>query len=143
MLTMMKVANAVGIVLALLACNSTDAEPEPEVETARIVLGADTVLVDSDGTVSNGPITIGVGSTAFSVQWLKADGSIETLVDPGEYQLEVASSNPGIVVFTRASAFGGNLVGISVGSTTVDFQLFHVEEGHADFSGHPVQVIVN
>jgi hypothetical protein len=143
-LMMRKLAGAVVMTLVLGACsNPADPEPEAEVETARIIMGADTVLVSSNGTVTGGPIVIGIGNTAFSVEWLKADGSIETLADPSDYQLEVESDNTGVVTFSRTSAFAGNLVGVSAGSTFIDVGLLHIDEGHEDFGPHPVPVVVS
>jgi hypothetical protein len=143
-LTMKKLAGAVAVTLVVVACsNPADPEPEAEVETARIIMGADTVLVASNGTVTGGPIAIGLGNTAFSVEWLKADGSIEALADPADYQVEIESDDAGVVTFSRTSAFAGNLVGVSAGSTLIQVGLLHIDEGHEDFGPHPVQVVVS
>ncbi len=130
--------------LMLAACNSTTPEEEePEVETLRIIMGTDTVDIASNGTVTGGPIDLGVGNTAFTVQWLKADGTPESLVTAAEFQLNVDSDNTAVATFSRTSAFAGNLVGVAAGSTTLEFSLFHLAEAHEDFGPHPVSVTVS
>jgi len=128
---------AASFVLALAAgaCNeSTDPEPEPEVATMRLTIGAQTINVNAEtGAVTGGPITIGSGNTAVSVQWLKDDGSPEAIVTEADFELAVTSGNTAIVSFSRTGAFTGNLVGGTNGSTTLTFGLFHLGEGHEEF----------
>jgi hypothetical protein len=109
-------------------------DPEPEVATMRLVIGSQTINVDAGtGAVTGGPIAIGSGNTAVSVQWIKEDGTPETIVTAADFELLVEPANTAIVTFSRTGAFTGNLVGGANGSTTITFGLFHLEEGHEEF----------
>jgi hypothetical protein len=110
-------------------------EPEPEVETMRLVVGSQTINVQPNAAcaVTGGPIAIGSGNTAVSVQWLKADGTPETIVTATDFELAVTPANTAVVTFSRTGAFTGNLVGGTNGSTQVNFGLFHTGEGHLEF----------
>jgi hypothetical protein len=106
----------------------------------RLTVGAQTIDVDAElGTVTGGPIAIGAGNTAVSVQWLKDDGSPETIVNATDFELTVEPTNAAIVTFSRTGAFTGNLVGGTNGTTNVTFGLFHNGEGHHEFEW-PVSV---
>jgi len=128
--------------LTLAACNSTEPEEEPEVATMRLTIGAQTVNVNESGVVTGGPIAISA-NTAISVQWLKDDGSVETLVTSADFQVNVTSNNAAVVTFSRSSAFAGTLVKVAAGSSVLNFSLFHVLEGHEDFGPFPVPVTVS
>jgi hypothetical protein len=121
--------------LSLAACDDDPViDPEPEVATMRLTIGSQTIDVDAEnGDVTGGPIAIGAGNTAVSVQWLKADGTPETIVTATDFELSVTSGNTAIVTFARTGAFTGNLVGGTNGSTVLTFGLFHVGEGHDEF----------
>jgi len=122
--------------------DETAPEEEPEVATMRLIVGAQTVNVADDGTVTGGPIIIPVGNTAISAAFLRADGTAEPLVTADVFRLDVASDNAGIASFTRGGSFNGNLVGAAAGSTILRFSLFHLEEQHEDFGPFPVAVTV-
>jgi hypothetical protein len=137
---------AVGAMLSALvigaACSEDEVEAEPEVATLRLLIGTnDTVLVSDNGTVTSGPIAISANTT-ISAQWLKADGTPETIVTDAVFQLNVIPANSGVVTFTRTSAFAGTLNRVSAGSTTIQFSLFHIAEGHEDFGPFPVSITV-
>jgi hypothetical protein len=138
-----------GVMLAALAfgaaCEDDPViEPEPEVATLRLIFPSlnDTVFVDvGTGTVTSGPITI-AANTAFNAQFIKDDGTPETLVTDADFQLNVTPANTGVVTFTRASAFAGTLNKVSAGSTSINFALFHLAEAHNEFD-RPVAITVN
>jgi hypothetical protein len=137
---------AVGAMLSALvigaACSEDEVEAEPDVATLRLLIGTnDTVLVSDNGTVTSGPIAINANTT-ISAQWLKADGTPETIVTDAVFQLNVIPANSGVVTFTRTSAFAGTLNRVSAGSTTIQFSLFHIAEGHEDFGPFPVSITV-
>lgn len=120
------------------------APPEPEVATLRLVFASlnDTVFVNTaNGVVTSGPITI-AANTAFTAQFLKADGTPEGLVTDAEFRLDVVPANTGVVTFARSSAFAGTLTKVTAGSTTINFALFHLAEAHNEFD-HNVAITVN
>lgn len=131
-----------GLVVASCGDDPVAEEGEPEVATMRLTVGSQTINVADDGTVTGGPITIPVGSTAISAQFLLASGQPEPLVKPDVFQLTVSSDNAGVASFTRGGAFNGSLVGGAKGTTILRFALFHIEEGHEDFGPFPVTVVV-
>jgi hypothetical protein len=119
-------------------------EPEPEVETLRIVFPSlnDTVFVNvTTGVVTSGPITIAANAD-FTAQFLKLDGSVETIVTDAEFRLDVTPANTGVVTFGRSSAFAGTLNKVAAGATTINFALFHLVEQHNEFD-RPVAITVN
>ncbi|MGI9629246.1 MAG: hypothetical protein ACR2QM_20655 [Longimicrobiales bacterium] len=134
---------ALGLVVA--ACGDDtpmEEEQEPQVATMRLTVGAQTVDVAEDGTVTGGPISIPVGMTAVSVEFLLASGQPEPLVTAAEFQANVASDDETTVTFTRTSAFAGMLDGVASGSAVLSFSLFHIEEAHEDFGPFPVSTTV-
>lgn len=137
-----------GAMLAVLAigvgCDETVVPPpEPEVATLRLLFpGPDTVFVNAiNGMVTSGPITISANA-AFTAQFLKDDGSPETLVTNADFELRVTSNNTAFVTFTRSSAFAGTLNRVAAGSTTVNFNLYHLGEMHSEWD-HDVPITVN
>jgi hypothetical protein len=141
----------VGAMLAVLVngvgCDETVVPPpEPEVATMRLIFPSlnDTVFVTIDPwTVTSGPITISA-NTAFTAQFLKDDGTPETLVTDAEFRLDVTPANTGFVTFTRSGAFAGTLNRVAAGSTTIEFALFHLEAMHHEWGeGQNVPITVN
>ncbi|MGE0160321.1 MAG: hypothetical protein AB7T31_12995 [Gemmatimonadales bacterium] len=132
-----------GMVLA--GCNDDPVvEDEPEVATMRLTIGSQVVDVDDTGAVTGGPIALTTGvNPTVTAQWLKADGSAETLVTSGVFELRAEPANTAVVTFTRTGAFAGTLDGLTAGSTQIEFSLFHLEEGHEDFGPFDVDVTVS
>lgn len=130
------------IAVTAVACKeSTDPEEdEPEVASMRLTVGASTVTVAENGTVTGGPLRISTADQALSATFLKADGTPEAKVTSAEFRLD-ATGGTGIT-FTRTGAFGGNIKGASAGTVTVTFSLFHLIENHPDFGPFPVSVQV-
>ena len=138
----------VGAMLAVAAfgtaCDDDEVVPEPEVATLRLVFPSlnDTVFVDvATGNVTSGPITISA-NIAFNAQFLKDDGEPETLITDATFELRVTPVNTAMVTFTRTGAFGGSLNKIATGSTTIDFELYHLEEMHGEWT-RSVPITVN
>lgn len=131
--------------LALGACSSTtDEQSEPEVSSMRLTIGAQTITVSETGTVTGGPIAITAnGTVTVSAAFLRADGSADPVVTAAQFQLNADPADAGVVTFTRTGSFSGTLTGVSAGSTTIEFSLFHIAEGHEDFGPFPVPVEVS
>ena len=137
---------ALAMVASLAACNDDPVvDDEPNIATMRITIGSQTVDVDVFGTVTGGPITLTTTvDPAVTVQWLILDGSPDPLVTAAEFELRVEPANTGIVTFTSTGAFTGTLNGVTTGSTTIEFILWHLEEDHDEFGeGVPVPVTVS
>jgi hypothetical protein len=135
-------ALTLGLVVASCGSDPVDEEPEPEVATMRLTIGSQTYDVDDSGNLTGGPITIPVGSTSVSAQFLRADDTPEPLVTSDVFELRIEPADAAIADFTRGGAFNGTLVGIAAGSTTMDFALFHLDEQHEDFGPFPLSVTV-
>jgi hypothetical protein len=133
------------VALAFGACSSaTDEEAEPEVVTLRLTVGAQTITVSDNGTVTGGPIAISAtGTVTVSAEFLRDNGTADPLVTSAQFQLNADPADAGIVTFSRTGAFAGTLTGASAGSTTIEFSLFHIAEGHEDFGPFPVPVEVS
>lgn len=131
------------VVTAVACSDSTEPEPEPEVATMLLIVGGtDTVSVAENGAVTGGPITI-AASTTIAAVWLRADGSVDPIVDATTFALAVTVADTGVATFTRSSAFAGTLDKVAAGNTSATFALLHVEEGHEDFGPFPVAITVN
>lgn len=128
---------------AAAACDDDDPagpdEDEPEVATMRLTVGASTVNVAENGTVTGGPLVFTSGA-AVTAQFLRADGTPDPIANGAEFRLEVVPTTPANLTFARTGPFTGTLTStIAAGQqTTATFSLFHVEEQHNDFGPFPV-----
>ena len=122
--------------------DGVEPEPEPEVATLRLVIGTQTVSVNvASGAVTGGPVIIARGNTNVTATFLRADGSAEPLVTGTLFRLDASSSNSAVVTYTSTGPFTGTLNGLQAGTGTVTFALFHLEEGHNEWSrGVSIQV---
>jgi hypothetical protein len=112
-----------------------DGGPEPDVATMRLVVGTQTINVNaSNGAVTGGPLVI-ASNTNVSVAgtFLRADGSPDPLVTGSTFALDVVVLPGSNVTFTRTGPFAGTLRGTTAGSTTIQFGLLHLAEGHNEF----------
>jgi hypothetical protein len=122
---------------AMAACSDDDPteppEEEPEVAAVRLTVGANNVTVS---TTSSPTLDVASGANTVTAQWLKADGSVETIVTDAEFELRIAPATGTNPTFVTSGAFGGTLTvsGLSGGQTAaVRVSLFHKEEQHDDF----------
>lgn len=128
--------------LLVTACReSTDpGDPEPEVATMRLTVGTSTVNIAENGAVTGGPLRISTADQLLTASFLKADGTVESLVIPDVFELRLTNLTG--VTFTRTGAFSGNIRGAAAGPTTINAALFHLVEGHEDFGPFPVAVLI-
>lgn len=114
--------------------NSTGSdEQEPEIASVRVTVGAQSVTITNNGT-QTGTLTVPRGNSTVAVTWLRADGSVETVVTSSEFEVRmVAASGTSGVTFTPNGAFGGTLNTTSAGQKVLRLSLFHLEEQHDDF----------
>ncbi len=122
---------------ALVACGDDTVEPEqePDVATMRITVGTQTINVNAKtGAVTGGPLLLTRGTaTTVSVQYLRSNGSADPLVTTADFRTDITPSSTAALSFARTGAFTGTLTGIQAGSTSVNVNLFHLGEGHAEF----------
>lgn len=132
------------LAVAFTACReSTDpGDPEPEVATIRLTVGANVVSIAENGAVTGGPLRITTTDQVLTADFLRADGTPDPLVTSVAHRLDLAASAG--ITFTPTSAFMGSIRGATAGTTgTIQVSLFHVEEGHADLGPFPVPVQVD
>jgi hypothetical protein len=132
---------AAGLLCA--GCAGEEPDVEPTVTAIRLLVGAQTVEVSDNGTVTGGPIQLSAGQdVTLTATFLGAAGAVETGISAAEFEIRVEPADEGIVSFTRTGAFAGTLAGGSAGSTTVAVALFHLVEMHEDFGPFNVPVTV-
>ena len=119
------------------ACDDPiDVDDEPEVTTIRVTAtrpGGQTETISVTAN-SQSPATVNLPSgTTITAAFLRADGSVETLVNANDFELRVAPVTSG-VTFTRTGPFAGTLNASTAGTKTVNLELFHLEEGHPELT---------
>jgi hypothetical protein len=134
---------AAGLAL-LAACERSPTAPveEPSATQIRLTIGSQVVTVAGTGAVTGGPISLPLGATAISAEFLLASGAPDPVVAAPHYRLDVTSRNPGIVTFERTGAFQGTLVATQGGPAQLDVSLFGVSHNHAEFGPFPLPVSV-
>jgi hypothetical protein len=135
---------AMFLALGTTACDDdpVEVEEEPDVATMRILVGTQTIDVNrATGTVTGGPILLTVGTTTFTVQFLRADGSADPTVTAADFEVRIVSSNAARVTVATTSAFAGVLTRVAAGTASLDFQLYHTGVMHGEFNW-PVPVTV-
>lgn len=127
--------------------STADDEPEPEVATMRIQVGASTVNVAANGTVTGGPLLIPRGTSTATVSYLRANGSADPVVTPAVFRTQVTiPGSVGALTFANsaANALNGTFTAAATGTIggQITVGLLHVEENHTDFGPFPVTVQV-
>jgi hypothetical protein len=131
-------------VLALAACSNPVSSGDHTRPLGVEVVGDGGVLIRAlaasreANPVITGQLTVQAGeqTAPLTVRFLAAGG--EAIPPPQGYYLRVTSGNPGIVTWQQATEgeFGGRLVGVGAGSSTLVFDFMHgaVGRGHSDQS---------
>ena len=141
MLTTIRFARSLRFGAVLLALASAaacddpiDVDDEPVVSTFRVTAVTPTGQTQTINVTANtqtpASVTLPSG-TAITVEFLRPDGTIETIVNPLDFELRVQSVAGG-VTFTRTGPFAGILNSATPGAKTVNLQLYHLGEGHAE-----------
>lgn len=129
----LRVAATMALVGFAAACNgSTDAEPEPQIATVRITVGTQTVSISETGQ-QTGTLSIPQGNTAVAVAWLRADGSVDPVVNSEDFEVRIVPQGSTGISFTPAGPFAGTLNATTAGQKVVQVQLYHIEEQHDEF----------
>jgi hypothetical protein len=130
----------------LAACGDDPVEPEDPaeaIESMQLTIGANTVTLNTSGAVVSGttPIVIPAGTHAVSATFLDGSGaSINS--ELGEFEMRLTPASTALLTFARTGAFTGTVTRVAAGSTTLDFVLWHIAEGHEDLGPFPVAVTV-
>jgi hypothetical protein len=130
-----RVAFALIAATAFVACDDDPAEPDPEPQVAsvRLTVGANSVTIT---TTSSPTLTVASGSNTVAAEWLKADGTVESLVTDAEFELRINQVTGTNLTWTATGARSGTLAvtGLAAGaSTAAQVRLFHKVEQHEDF----------
>lgn len=136
MLFVSKVRRAVPVlaaVLALAACegNSTGSGNHPDLAAVQISANEQTVTVTSTG-VQTGSLTVGVGDTPVTVQWVNSAGAVFTPTAERVLTMQIIPVGTGTgVSFVPSGISGGRLNATSTGQKTVSVRFLHGD--HTDF----------
>ncbi len=129
----LRAAAALALVGFASACNdSTTPEPEPDVASVRVTVGAQVVTISETGQ-QTGTLTIGQGTTPVAVAWLRADGSPDPVVNSEDFEVRLVAQGSTGISFTPGGPFAGTLNATSAGQKVVQVQLYHLEEAHDEF----------
>lgn len=117
------------------ACDDViDVDDEPDVRTFRVTAvtpGAQTHTIDVTAN-SQTPASVTLPSgTAITVQFLGSAGTVETLVNPLDFELRVVPVT-GDVTYTPTAPFAGILTSTTPGAKTVTLELHHLGEDHRE-----------
>ena len=139
-----RVAAMISLLAAVAACDNpvTPGEHEEEVHGVSILQGDTEVARYLEGEVSGALPAVAAGTTGplLTIVFLDHDGQPVAVGDEEGVSLRARSQNTSIADF-EVTDFGGRVVGVAAGSTTIIFDLMH--GGHADFSTLGIPVTVN
>lgn len=138
-----RITAMISLLAAVAACDNpvTPGEHEEEVHGVSIVQGDTEVARYFEGEVSGAlpPVAAGTSGPLLTLVFLDHDGEPVDVDHEEEVSLRARSQNTSVADF-EVTEFGGRVVGVAPGATTIIFDLMH--GGHADFStlGIPVTV---
>lgn len=143
------VSAALLLATAMGACKDSTGDAgdaEPDVATMRLtVTGQAPVSVSANGTVTGGPLRVGVGESVVTATWLRADGTVDPNVTTAKFQLKVTvpATITGLAFARNATnPFSGTFSAQAAGTVNAQFSLLHVEENHEDFGPFTVPVVI-
>jgi len=131
-----RIAAVLSVLAFAASCDSDstgpDDEDEPEVTQMRITFGAQSfTFTGAQGEAR--AVRVPVGTTAVSVQWLRADGTVDPIAVTPTFTLRVTGANGVTFTNSAAQSFSGTLTAPAVTNAPVQFELLHVAENHPDF----------
>lgn len=130
-----------------MACEDvTEAEPEPDVSTLRLVIGTtnqQTITVTNTGVVTGGPIALRVNTPLqVTATFLNDAGQPDPVAMSDEFRLDVTAVSPASITYTPATDFTGSIAGSSTTTGSARFSLYHKSEGHPDWGPWTIQIQV-
>jgi hypothetical protein len=131
----------------VVACDDDDpVEPDPEPTFNRVEFAlssttttdTDTVTVNTSG-VQTGVADFPAGTTTVTItrtRFLNADGSVDAIVTPADFELRGGTGGSTGVTFalTAGQSFQGTIAGLTNGARTIRMLLWHKGDNHEDFS---------
>ena len=121
--------------------DTTDPEPEPEVASIVVTAGTSSVTINNATGAQTGTLNLRVNTAnAVTFRFLNASGQDEPVIVAERSQFEVRPGTlPSGVTFTGGSAGTGASFTVTInptvlGSLVIQFQLFHLGEGHAELT---------
>jgi hypothetical protein len=137
---------------ALAGCNSSTDAGGLEPDVSRMVItvgdvgspGKDFPATDATNGFAGATADVPLGLVHVSASFFRANGTRESNVTEGDFQLRAASSAsgqplPAGISFERSGAFSGSVTGLAEGQTvTIYFSLYHVSQEHTDFGPYPL-----
>jgi hypothetical protein len=121
------------------ACQSVEADPEPDVASIRLTVGASTVTVlnNSAGTQTPGPLALQANqSNILTVRFLDPTGAVDAVVAEHADDFELQVVTPAGWTFSQSSSAGGVFTGTltptTSGAQQMTVKLWHTGEGHAE-----------
>lgn len=127
---------------ALAGCSDDEGSapppPEPDVAILRIEVGNQVITVDAAGTVTGGPIIVPRGLVDLTMEFLDATDQPDPVVTPDAFEGRVFSLSETVVEPTRTGPFEFSLNAKVATTTTLAFDLRHLDPDHTDFG--PVDV---
>lgn len=131
------------LVFGAAACSDDPTEPddEPDVQTVTLTVGASTVTINKTTGAPSGNLVVPAGTSTVTAQWLRPNGSNETLITDAEFDLRIVPSNTTEVTYAPTGARSGTLTLVNLaagGTTAAQVSLFHRDEQHNDFGPYPI-----
>jgi hypothetical protein len=126
------------------ACGDDEEEPEPDVQTIRLVISGTPQPINISREDETPPIVITPGEHTVTAAFLRANGDPEPLVTDEEFELRLSFTPTGVATFEAGAVpFTGTLTGVAAGTTTMKVELYHLLEGHADFEKNVTLTVSN
>lgn len=136
-LTRSTAALALAATAFLGACQDVEAEPEPNIVSMQVTVGASAVLIPVNGSQTPGPLRLQVGQNTVVVRFLDATGQVDPVVAEHAADFRLAVTPPSGWTFTTTSSAGGvftgTLTGATAGTHRISIDLRHEAEGHSEF----------
>jgi len=121
----------------------TEPDDEPDVQTVTLAVGASSITINKTTGTASGNLVVPNGTSTVTAQWLRPNGSNETLVTDAEFDLRIVPTNTAVASYTPTGARAGtiNVLTLAAGATTTaQVSLFHKEEQHNDFGPYPITI---
>jgi len=130
----LRTATALALVGFAAACDDSpsESEVEPEIAAVRVTVGAQVVNITETGQ-QTGTLSVAQGTSPVTVAWLRADGSVDPIVNSDEFEVRMNAQGSTGNSFTPTGAFAGTLNATSAGQKVMQVQLYHREEAHDEF----------
>jgi hypothetical protein len=137
---LLRLLAAAAALAGLAACNDVAAPADDhghadEIFAMRLTVagpaGPATYRLTDGGVLAPSPLRLPLGATAVTVAFLGENDDELDDIPADEYEIQFGGLPAG-VAFARTGAFAGVFTATGSGTGTMQIQLLHLEEGHAD-----------